>query len=122
MLRPNFEDPLDTAQDLVDNNITLYFTPGGNIWKQFLSLSPITAYNKLSETVYITTGYDEFDYYSKHNVIGNGTHAYMGSFLPRYILAMGTWYRSKQNIVGKYPYGGYLSNKKWYLNKVGKFY
>ena len=117
-LQPNFEDPLDTAQDLVDNNIILYYFPGGYIWKQFLAKSPDPAYNKLAETMIITKDWDEFDYYTEHYVIGEGTHAQMVGMLEPLELAMGRWWRSKEKLRGGNPYGGYLSNKKWHLNEV----
>ena len=28
------------------------------------------------------------------------------------------WHRSKERVAGLNPYGGYLANKKWYLNEV----
>ena len=49
MLRPNFEDPMDTAQDLVENNITLFTWPTGQVWKQWLEQSPNLYYNELGE-------------------------------------------------------------------------
>ena len=118
MLRPNFEDPLDTAQDLVDNNIYLYDIPGGDIWKQMLAKSPFPAYNKLAETMYIPNDWEEYDYYAEHNVIGEGTHAFMGGYLSPIELAFGRWYRSEERVSGFYPLNGYLSDKKWYLNEV----
>ena len=119
MLRPNFEDPLDTATQLVENNITLYSGPYNHIWKQFMETSPITEYNKLAETYVITKSYDEFDQLTEFNVMKKGTHAYMAPGMPKYVHAMGRWYRSKEMLNGAYGYGGYLSNKKWYLNAVG---
>ena len=118
MLRPNFEDPLDTAVDLVDNNITLYCNPYGQIWKQFLAQSTIPAYNKLADTMIITEDWDEYNNYSEHYVLEKETHAMMVSLLLPYELAMGRWYRSKEIVRGKNPYAGYLSNKKWHLNEV----
>ena len=54
MLRPNFEVPLDSAQDIVDNNKILYVLPNGETWKQFLEISPVPEYNKLAENMIIT--------------------------------------------------------------------
>ena len=45
---------MDTAQQLVENNITLFFIPGGHLFKQFLEQSSIPEYNKLAETMIIT--------------------------------------------------------------------
>ena len=121
MLRPNFEDPMDTAQDLVDNNITLYVSPGSHIWKQFLAQSPNFAYNKLAENMIIPKDWDEFYNYTEHYAIGKGTHAKLTYAIFQYELDMGKWWRSKEKLQGDIPYAGYLSNKKWYLNEV-KFY
>ena len=120
ILRPNFEEPLDTAKQLVEKNITLYDIPGAEINKQFLLESSIPEYNILGETFIITDNYDHFDNISKHDVIGAGTHAYMGGFIGLVELAMGRWYRSTEKLSGLlgYPYAGYLTNKKWHLNEV----
>ena len=118
MLRPNFEDPLNTAQQLVDNNITLYFGPPYHIWRQFLAKSPIPEYNKLAETMVITKDWDEFKNYSRHNVIGKGTHAQMTSYLWNGELDMGRWWRSREILKEDSPYAGYQSNPKWIFNEV----
>ena len=118
ILRPNFEEPLDTAKQLVEKNITIYMTPGTQIWKQFLLKSSIPEYNILGETFLIPDDWDHFDIISEHYVIGNGTHAYMTGSLYPYFLAMGRWHRSKEKLAGDHPYGGYLTNKKWHMNEV----
>ena len=118
ILRPNFEEPLDTAKQLVKKNITLYGEPGAEIWKQFLLESAIPEYNILGETMIIADDWDHFDNITEHDVIGNGTHAYMIGDLYPYYLAMGRWHRSKEKLAGHHPYGGYLTNKKWHLNEV----
>ena len=114
-MRPNFEEPLDTAKQLVEKNITLYDVPGYEFWKQFLLESSIEEYNILGKH-YITA--DDWDHYynmTEHDAIGAGTHALMTGYLTgdRYL-----WYRSKEKVEGKYPYGGWLTNKKWHLNEV----
>ena len=133
ILRPNFEKPLDTAKQLVEKNITIYMGPGTEIWKQFLLEAPILEYNKLGETFIITDDWDHFDKISLHDAIGAGTHAQMVGNLFSSDLAMGKkhhpegngkygWYRSKEKMAGRNPYGGYLTNKKWHLNEVKVFY
>ena len=129
ILRPNFEEPLDTAKQLVEKKITLYGGPGFEIWKQFLLDSSIPDYNKLGETLIIADDWDHFDNITEHDVIGNGTHAQMSGSLTPEELAIckkhhpegnGTygWYRSKEKVSGDNPYAGYLTNKKWHLNEV----
>ena len=121
ILRPNFEEPLDTAKQLVEKNITLYDIPGAEIWKQFLLESSIPEYNILGETMIITDDMDHFNNISKHDVIGAGTHAYMGGAIGPVELAMGNWSRSKEIVSGDNPYAGYLTNKKWHQNEVFSF-
>ena len=126
-MRPNFEDPLDTAKQLVEKNITIYNGPRAHIWKQFLLESSIPEYNKLGENYIIADDVDHYYNITEHYVIGAGTHAQMRSSLDPYLLWLGEnkeinsgrgWYRSKERVTGKYPYGGYLTNKKWHLNEV----
>ena len=38
LLRPNFEEPIDTAQQLLDNGYTMYTEPPGNTTKNPLSV------------------------------------------------------------------------------------
>ena len=120
-MRPNFEEPLDTAKQLVEKNITLYDGPGYEIWKQFLLESSNPDYNKLGETYHVADDWDHFENISKHDVMGYGTHAYIGGYVYPSDLAMGRWHRSKEKVDGQYPYGGYLTNKKWHLNEVFSF-
>ena len=109
---------MDTAKQLVEKNITLYFGPGGEIWKQFLLESSILEYRILGETYLIADDWDHFNNISRHDVIGAGTHAQMAGSLDPYELVMGRWHRSKEKLAGDNPYGGYLTNKKWTLNEV----
>ena len=128
-MRPNFEEPLDTAKQLVEKNIILYDRHSGEIWKQFLLESPIPEYNKLGETYLIADDWDHFYNIIEHDVMGNGTHATMAGQLSIWELSLGKkhhpegngtygWYRSKEKVSGDNPYAGYLTNKKWHLNEV----
>ena len=127
ILRPNFEEPLDTSKQLVEKNIMLYDAHGTEVNKQFLLESTIPEYNILGEHYIIADDWDHYYYMTEHDVIGAGTHAVMVALLGHYVLSLGEnkeinsgrgWYRSKERLAGKYPYGGYLTNKKWHLNEV----
>ena len=121
-MRPNFGEPLDTAKQLVEQNITLYGFPGGEIWKQFLQESSIDEYNILGDNMIIADDWDHFDNITYYDVIGKdgtgGTHALMTASISSWELTLGKWYRSQEKVGGHYPYGGYLTNKKWHLNEV----
>ena len=108
--------------------------PGTEIWKQFLQESPIAEYNKLGETYLIADDMDHFYNITVHDVMVEGTHAYMTGYLGPHELYLGKkhhpdgnrtngWYRSKEKLSGLlgYPYAGYLTNKKWHLNEVFSF-
>ena len=79
ILRPNFEDPLDTANQLVKKDITHYDGPGYEFWKQFLLDSTIVEYNKLGENFVIADDWNHWQNMSEHDVIGAGTHAQITS-------------------------------------------
>ena len=118
ILRPNFEEPLDTAKQLVEQNITLYDYYEGS--KQFLLESSIHEYNILGENMIITDDWDHFKNMTKHDVIGAGTHAQMVGLLWPSELALGRWHRSKDRVTGDNPYAGYLTSKKWHLNEESR--
>ena len=122
ILSRNFEEPLETFQQLVDNNITLFNEPRGKIWKQTLEQSSFPEYNKLAETFKTHSDWREYDHDIDVHLLTDGTHALLKSFSDGYLRSsskMRGWYtRSKEKLRGHNPFGGYLSNKKWHLNEV----
>ena len=132
-MKPNFESPVRNAKDLVERNITLYDGPNGHMWKQLLSQSDILEYRKIAETMIITKSRDHFEEMTKNEMLSQGTHAQMRSYIYPDQLAWGTEYdhgkeKYKYNrgrgyykgekLSGIIPTGGYLTNKKWHLNEV----
>lgn len=119
-MRPNFEDPLDTAKQLVEKNIILCGSPGAEMWKQFLIDSPIPEYKILGENFIIAVTWNHYWSMSQYNIIEDGTHAKMTSYLNPWEKSLGErgWHRSKEKVSGKYPYSGFLTNKKWQVNEV----
>ena len=88
ILKPNFEEPLDTPKQLIDKNITLYYIPGGYQLKRSLLTSPIPDYNKLGETMYIPKDWViDFTLMWKNRTIKEGTHAFFASHLGGVMLA-----------------------------------
>ena len=132
-MRPNFESPVHSATDMVKRNITLYFGPNGQMWKQWLNQSSITEYRKIAESMIITKSWDKFNDMTKNEMLSQGTHAHAQAFKFSNELAWATEYdhdqgRYKYNsgrgyyrggkVDGMIPGGGHLTNKKWHLNEV----
>ena len=125
ILSPNFEDYLDTAKQLDEKNITIYFGPGSELNKQWLLESSLPEYNILGENAIIADDWDHWIWITVHDVMGAGTHAQMTYHVDWFELEFGEkyhpegrgWYRSKEKLF-KNPYSGYLTNKKWHLNEV----
>ena len=107
---------------MIENNITLVLEPKSEYWKQFLANSYIPEYRTLSKNLIIShkrkTQKDENFYPNlvQYDVIGNGTHALMlGGLGP--LKPLDRWWRGNV-VAGNYPFGGYLSDKKWHLNEA----
>ena len=121
MLRPNFDEPLDTAKQLVKKNIIVFDGPGSEFWGQFLLESSVPEYNILGETFFCVDDWDTYNDMFLHDILGAGTHAVMLGYLNPEEIALGRWYRSKEKLDGMNPFAGYLTNKKWHLNEVISF-
>ena len=117
ILRPNFKDPLNTAQQMVDNNITMFGHPHDYHPESF-NTSEDPALKKLAETYHIAETWDEFSDDFLYHIQTKGTHAYVYSYLVPWMLEMGKWWRSTEYIPGMSPYGVWQSRKNWYLNEV----
>ena len=117
VLRPNFEDPFNTAQQMVDNNITMFGYPN-DYHQDIFNASNDTALKKLAETYHIAETWDEYENDYKYHIHEKGTHANVYSYLTQWELEMGKWWRSTEHIPGMYPYGGWITRRNWYLNEV----
>ena len=88
--------------------------------------SSIPEYQILGKNYIIAKNWGHYDDMMKNDVMGAGTHATMMAYLSPYDLAFSAnfdisgrgWYRSKEQVAGKYPYSGFLANKNWHLNEV----
>ena len=117
MYQPNFEKPINTPEDLIEKNMTLFQDPGGEYWIQFLANSPIPEYNTLSKSMVIAKDWDQYYHLTKSGIIGNGTHATMDYYLSPWRKYLGRWWQGDL-VLGDFQYAGYLSDKKWYLNEA----
>ena len=118
LLTPSYEEPVETAKDLINRGITLILWPGAEIWIQLFAASQDPNYQEISQRFDIAKDWDEYEDMLR-KVISTGMYADMGT-MPwvdneeEYK----DWYRSTERIGGTYPYLVHLSNKKWPLKKV----
>ena len=77
MFKARFEEPINSAKQLIENNITLFMGPGYDFWVHFLADSPVPEYQTLSKRMIIPDVWSEYDKLIEHGIIGNGTHARM---------------------------------------------
>ena len=108
---------MNTAQQMVDNNITMFGYPES--YQQWVfNASEDPALKKLAETYHISETWEEFSDDFEYYIQTKGTHAYVYSYLFPWELDDGRWWRSTEYISGIYPYLGYLTRINWYLNEV----
>ena len=138
-LRPNFETPVDTINDVVEQNLTLLVKPS----VEFTARRILTMLE--AENIHVSKDGDEYFLDAKHKILGNGTHVIIdGTLSPLKIMYLdarfgevkyffkcgcihvesekgfGTWYRSKEKVDIHYPFAGPITTKNWYGNEVGK--
>ena len=128
ILKPNFEEPLDTINQLIEKNISISFWPGAEGNKIWLTNSLVPEYSIMGENAIVAKNYEEYENTTANDILGAGTHAKMSFFLDQWELEYGEkyhpegkgWYRSKEKTLeaSRLPYFGYVTNKKWHLNKV----
>ena len=123
ILQPNFEEPIDTAKQLNEQNITVVGFPFMHLLKKFLQNSNTTEYQEIGEKMIVTKTWEQYNNMTKYYIIGNGTkyggtHAMLAQNINKYENGLGIWHRSKEYVLGWPSYVGYLSPKKWYFNEV----
>ena len=123
LLTPSYEKPVETAEDLVKRNITLY---GDESLKQFLAASENENLKQLSRNFLIVKGMLEKDFmagviegkYDGKEYGFYGEYADIGRYPNTMERLFNKWYRSTETIPTTSPYSVHLSNKKWPLKKV----
>ena len=83
-MRPNFDKPVDTVEELLEQGIMVYDMPGAEMWKQMFMDSPIEAYQKMGETYYVTK--TEEEYYEYHvKMTKEGGLCLIGSWFAKWL-------------------------------------
>ena len=119
LLTPSYEEPVETAADLIKRDITPFMEPGNEIYEQLFAASPDPIYQEISRRLVIAKDYYEYEDLVQ-KVISTGLFADIGN-KPWWFNSteeFDDWYRSSQTIAGDNPYVGHLENRKWPLKKV----
>ena len=120
LLRPSYEEPVETAADLIKRDITPFYQPGSYIYRDFFAASSDPTFQELSRRLVIAKSWGEY-YEMIGKVYSTGMFAVLRFQPPvKFDPKRGyfDWYRSSETIAGFNPYGGHLVNKKWPLKKV----
>ena len=120
LLRPSFQEPVETAADLIKRDITPFYQPGGGILKQVFAASSDPNYQEISRRLVIPKDWDEYEEMLR-KVNSTGLFADIGTIPFLWVVPEEEykyWYRSTETIGGNNPYGVHLANKKWPLKKV----
>ena len=143
MKTPQFEDPINTVKDLVDQNITIFeYRHKFDDSRSFYLRENTSDWNHVANTMLPVGSYwccccnpDDFitswQYYIKFHVHGNKTHAFLKGFLDEddfevkpvkgynsFILNKKSWWRSDKIEIGTNRYNADLSSRNWILNEV----
>ena len=120
LLRPSYEEPVETAADLIKRDITPFMKPYSDMYKQFFAASSDPVYQEMSRRLVIAKDWDEYgDMVQK--VTSTGLFSEIQKLPPTWLVSeeeFKDWYRSSETMVGTNQFGGHLLNKKWPLKKV----
>ena len=120
LLKPSFEEPVETAADLIKRDITPFIQPWSEMFRQMFAASSDPNYQEISRRLIVAKDRDEYeDLLSK--VISTGLFADIRTLPPPWLITeeeFKYWYRSSETLPGDYPYSIHLTNKKWPLKKV----
>ena len=118
LLTPSYEEPVDTAKDVIKRDITPFYWPAGDIMRQILAASSDPINQEISKKLVTPKdemGLEDWNKYFDmvHKVTSTGMYALIGT-LPHHNVPeeeYKDWYRSTETISGTFPYAVHLSNK-----------
>ena len=126
LMKPNYEKPIDTAQDILDSGSTVIVQVWGEVLvKKLLGNLPLETYStKLAErSVVPVPWWDEYpDGSNGHegmieDAMVNGLSVVEIERLSANQTEYGKWHRSRDVKGGIFPFGSYMMNKKWTLQE-----
>ena len=117
LLKPEFETPVDTAQDVLDIGLIPFVHPRAVGYIDILKQSPDRVYQKLGEVMVVPKNEEEVIKMLKEDVQDAGTHIFLCNFLNPEWEKLGDYHWSKEELPGISPYSNWYVNKRWALNE-----
>ena len=120
LLRPSYEEPVESLEDIIKRDLTVFMYPGSEIFIEYFAAFSDPNYQELSRKIVITKTFDEYEEYLR-KVTSTGLFVDIGAFPDTCCVTVEEyryWYRSSEFIAGDNPYNVHLENKKWPLKKV----
>ena len=137
LMKPNFEKPVDTPQDIINMNLTVIDDPGNEREVERLknfngskiirelakrTIVPKVIYNYFEKKIHFNIKIVQQDYYESEKWLDKkiqktGSAVVQVSFLYPWELKLGKFYRSKEKKEGQSPFSSYYMNKKWTLEE-----
>ena len=121
LLKPVLEEPVDTAQDILDRGMTVLTNDGmwGATWHVLFEKSLNPVYNQLAKKMYTPKDFPEKIYRLEFDVLEKGTHVYLSAVpLVNAERELGLYHYGKEYVEGTTPFIGWLINKMWPLNEA----
>ena len=117
----DFEDPVDSVQDVIDRGLIPVVHWGAGWFVDLLSRSDNPLYQQLANITVVPKDFNEMMFvYMQYGVQGNGTHVYLGNdvccgmtFISGILYQ---YHKSKEVIAGVPAYGVWIVNKLFHLN------
>ena len=124
LLKPNYEDPIDTGEDVMNRGLTVISVPGGESMYETLKNSPSNITRTLAERTFVCKDWDECEGKPFGNDSGlipaavkTGSSVLEAGILYPWYFAFGKWHRSKDRKSGNLYFASYMLNKKWALEE-----
>ena len=116
LMMPMWEEPVDTAQDVLDRGLIPIVDYGAAYYVQLLKNSPNSVYQQLGENIIINNLYVPMPGFNPENktywdaILENGTHVLLHKYD-----GDGDYHASQEILEGVFPWFNFISDKKWHF-------
>ena len=117
MFKPVYEDPVDTAEDIIARGLIPVIPPGGWAIPNMFALSDNQLYRDLAKKMIVAVDLKQLFTLLEYQVQGNATHVYLGNHIYGNMKELGLWHFSQEVIEEFNPYLVWITNKMFYLGE-----